>query len=1003
MPLWRRRWVRVLAISVIVLIVVLRLALPEIIRRVALAQANAAIAGRLDIGDVDLWLLRGALALERVAVRGETGPPVAKLHRFYVNIAWWPLFSRTVRVEDLEIAAPALYPERERDGSVPLPGLRAVADTPDAASATTTTTLAADGATPAVAEGAAPADEGAPWAIVIDQAAMRDGRIRLRDRLPEPPQDAELDLGTFVLRNFALQTGPDGKPGSGEILATFGDGSLRIKTSVQRQAKGFATSAWIDARNLPLDRTQTHVPQLGWSNFQGRLDLQLAMRLGAGELPVIRGTTAIRDLVVSIASEPDPVLAWRALRIDVEAVDPNARKAVVTKVALDGAGILARPRDPVALPLLRGLLGSPKAEPTPEPGTPTPPAAEARPWAWQVHTVEMTDSGVRVVLDPPPLALVIPRAVVTGLSSEPGSVVQVDLQLAEGDATLGVVGSVRLDPPAPDVQVKLAGLELGHLLTAVGGAPVQVPTSRLDADLHVATADTALTVSGTVALDQLSVRPLQPLPEGDEFRAAWEKLAVAIAAARVPGVLGGPKPATEPITVDLTSVDLVAPAVVLTRTDAGLVLPTAAPAQAAAPADGGAAPPAEPPAPATAPDADAQPPETSPPAAGGAPAPQIRIGSVSLTQGTVDVTDRTTKPFYKGKLTDLTVKARDVAIPEGTFAEFDVRAKAPGGAPVKVTGKREGNRIVYEASTQKLGLAQFNPYVIPRAGYSIAPRGTFTFESKVTWGKDAYESRNELALDQFDLKGAQGDSLFLQQFGVPLTLALALMRDVRGRIALGVPVEGDKSGTRIDLGAIVTQALARAIVNALASPLKLLGAVTMQGDRIASFQPEPVAFPPGRATPSADATEKVEQLAGLVGSSPGVTLTLHGRAGGADDVRALQEQALLESLRSEGGVMGTFRNLASLGDRKAIREALEAKERGETPTLEPGTQQRLDEWAQEQEVGDGDLKALAEKRADALRTLLTGQYGVAADRITMGDPEPDRKDGAPAVAMDVSS
>jgi hypothetical protein len=992
MPLWRRRWVRVLAISVILLIVVLRLALPEIIRRVALSQANAVIAGRLDIGDVDLWLLRGALALERVAVRGETGPPVAKLHRFYVNIAWWPLLSRTVRVEDVEIAGPALYPERLRDGSVPLPGLREAPAAGEGAAETTTTTLAPEGA-PAPEDGATPAaaEEGEPWAIVIDRATMRDGRLRLRDRLPDPPQDAELDLGTFVLRDFALQTGPDGRPGSGEILARFGDGSLRIKTSVQRRPKGFATSAWIDARNLPLDRTQTHVPQLGWSNFTGRLDLQLAMRLGAGELPVVRGMTAIRDVAVSVASEPEPVLAWRSLRIDVENVDPNVRRAVVTKVALDGAGLLARPRDPAVLPVLHGLMGSPKTQPTPEPGKPSPPAGEpAPPWRWEVQTVELTDSGARVVLEPPPLALVIPRAVVTGLSSEPGSAVQVDVQLAEGDATLGVVGSVRLDPPAPDVQVKLAGLELGHLLAAVGGAPVQIPTSRLDADLHVAAADTALVVSGTVALDGLSVLPLQG---GDEFRAGWEKLAVAIGSVRVPGALGGPKPATEPITVDLTSVELVAPSVVLTRTDAGLVLPTAgaAPATDAVPDAAAPAPaPEEPPAPQSTP-------------AGAAPAPQIKIGSVSLTKGDVAITDRTTKPFYKGKLTDLTVKARDLAIPEGTFAEFDVRAKAPGGAPIKVTGRRQGSRIVYEASTEKLPLAQFNPYVIPLAGYSIAPRGTFTFDSKVTWGTDAYQAKNELALDQFDLKGAQGDSLFLQQFGVPLTLALSLMRDVHGRIALGVPVEGDKQGTRIDLGAIVTQALARAIVNALASPLKLLGAVTMQGDRITSFQPEPVAFPPGRATPSPDSTEKVEQLAGLIGSSPGVTLTLRGRAGGAEDVRALQEQALLASLRSEGGVMGTFRNLASLGDRKAIREALEAKERGETPTLEPGTQERLDEWAQEQEVGDGDLKALAEKRAEAVRSLLTGQHGVDAGRITMGDPEIDRADGTPSVAMEVSS
>src|SRR5207249_4091374 len=195
-------------------------------------------------------------------------------------------------------------------------------------------------------------------------------------------------------------------------------------------------------------------------------------------------------------------------------------------------------------------------------------------------------------------------------------------------------------------------------------------------------------------------------------------------------------------------------------------------------------------------------------------------------------------------------------------------------------------------------------------------------------------------------------------FGVPLTLALGLMRDVHGVIALTIPVSGDRrGGARLDVGAVIAEALRHAIVNALASPLRLLGAVVAGDDKV-DATPQPIGFAPGRPEVDAEARTRVEQLGTVLGSAPALRLELRGSAGGPD-VRALQEAAILADLAADRGALGTLRNLASRGTRNAIRDVLAARASGKSAELSPELQKTLDEWAAERTVSDGDLSERA--------------------------------------------
>ena len=75
-PTWRsrlKRWRWWIAAAV--LIVAVRVALPIVLRRVIVSQASEALHAQVDVGDVDLALWKGGVALEDVAVRARpTGP-----------------------------------------------------------------------------------------------------------------------------------------------------------------------------------------------------------------------------------------------------------------------------------------------------------------------------------------------------------------------------------------------------------------------------------------------------------------------------------------------------------------------------------------------------------------------------------------------------------------------------------------------------------------------------------------------------------------------------------------------------------------------------------------------------------------------------------------------------------------------------------------------------------------------------------------------------------------
>jgi hypothetical protein len=594
---------------------------------------------------------------------------------------------------------------------------------------------------------------------------------------------------------------------------------------------------------------------------------------------------------------------------------------------------------------------------------------------------------------------------VRGLAGDGDAPAPTKLDVTMDPARISVEGGARIAQPGFDGTVSVTDLSLPDMITISGALlPELLQQGKLGAELQVAAGSAAepagdVAVKGTVDLATFSMVGEDP----KVFSVAFEQLAIGIDELRVPGVLAPPEVARKPPAVKLKSLDLVKPRIQLTRSPEGLVLPpfTPAAAPAAAGADGAPTPPAAPAeaVPARAPSPSAK----APPAAPGqaAPAPlDLTVAELHVKDGELRVTDRTVKPVFNGGLKALVLDVRGMRYPPVAIENMKLTTTSLTRGRLEVKGKLGPTGGQVEVNGKDIALEPFNPYATHYSPYSITG-GALSVTSKATMKRGAYDSTTSLTLDRFDLGGKEGESLFKEQFGVPIEVALALLTDIQGRILFDIPVEGDERGTKVSVGTVVAQALRRAIVNALASPLKLVGAAF--GGSGAAAPPKPIAFAVGRAEPTDDGGKALDALGGLLASRPGIGITLK-TAPTKSDVRWLHEQKLREKLSRPQGVFGAIGNFTQRGARERVRVALEARAEGKKGTLEAEDEVKLEEWlAEEPTPGAKELRALATARTERAATALREGHGVAANRVATAEPVVEVREGDPVVEFDLGA
>jgi len=957
----RRWWWAILAL----LIVILRIALPSIVRSQIETRASETLNANVKVGDVTLRLLRGFVALDDVTVRAKDAAPddesLIGWKHFSVNLAWLSLFKKMIRLEEVELSEPHVKLDRLQSGDINLMALVPKSEPPP--------------------EGTPP--QKSTWRIGIDDFVLHRGGVRFRDLVVPGSEPVDVGLQSIEVKNIAFEPDVYGGPANIKLDVKLDEGAIRSRTRFVPRTEGMAIDVTIAVTRLPVHRSRIYVPNVAWSDLTGTLTMGLRYRLETGGRNELSGKLDLGDLTAWVAGLDEPALRWNRLAVGIGKVDLVKHDARIDSVALEGAVIPVRPLGPDVLPVLAAAKAARAAIKANAP--PDEKVEPSAPWSWSVGTFTLDGSTVRLISEKPPIDVGV-WIDTKGLSGPRHTTSPVKLALKHNDGHIDVDGTLRLDTFGFDGEVASTQLGLSDFLDVLGVASSSLlQAGKLDSKAHVAlgtgapTPGDARVSDGTFSLDGPWVAATDP----KEFSAGATRIAIGVTDVTVPGVLAKEPATGRPITVALGNVEITAPYARVTRTVKGIVLPSFAP----------------PPKPAEAQKKEEAPPPAKPAGPAGPP-PQATVASFKLTQGRVDVMDRTVKPFFWTALSPIDVDVQRVKYPNPEVGAFSFKTQTPTKGTIEAKGGY-GPRSKVDVTVKNLQLSPFNPYVTSVSPYSIA-RGALFVTTKAQISGARYDTTTDITLSNFDLASRSGQNVMLEQLGIPITVAIALLRDWQGNIDITIPVQVDEKGTQIAFGTIIAQALVKALVGTLMSPLKLVGAVLpIGGSGGGSLAPAPIKFHAGSALLDSAGEEQVQQVASFLASRPGLGVTLAAPRT-AIDARGLREQALLKSLGPRKGVIGSIRNV---GGRGRIMDALDARSRGEEGKLEDSDAKTLDEWVADVPAPSAaELQKLGEARVALVEKTLREKYGIAPEQIARAEAQGgEPAEGDPVVTVELGA
>ncbi len=985
-PLFRSEWLAPLIasglrrslIGLAVLALVARVALPHVLLGVFEEQLDSLLRGRVVLEDLSLSLLRGSITLRGLSIFDSASPDLAEtgtarsipadvayLHphieidRLELNLSWWALASRTLRVEALTIDGFRVRLDRTAEGlshaALPKPSEPAEVDRGGSTSA----------------EATAASREGS-WSFAADRVRLAEGRVSYRDRVVG--KDFEVGVRELTASDLSMSfegTAPRFR-GRALLEAVLDEGSLRVESVLDPESAELAVATSISFRSFPVTDAHLYLPAFAWDGLRGTLDGSLVHRYQAGRVHELAGAISLAALQVEIPELAEPALAWDELRVAVEGVDLLRRQVALSEVELIGLRLPLEPFGDSAVPLL--AAGSENAQPEAAVSARAQTAtSEPVAWDWRVDRLALRDAQLQLrgVGEPLPISL---ETSATNLGGSPGQSSQIELRLGAASGEVALRGELGIEPLGFAGELEISDLELAPFVASSGilGAEV-LERGRLHAGLRLELERGAepaenraplLRASGTLGLSQLWLEASGSTE--DAFAAGWRELGVELTELSLPLARGASTPPTE-ILVRLGRLDLIEPVVQLSRSTGGIAIPIprSAASGAAAP-DGMEASPA--------------PNRSSPSEAGlqseeGVPPPlRLEVSALQVAGGRAELLDQTTEPAMRSTLDRIDVEGAEIRWPELAAKRFRVMLLGLSGSTVDLSGEANAGTISAELALSDLALPQFNPY-LQQTGYRVRS-GELAVRSRARIEESRYEAPVDLVVSQLDVGALNGASTFEQTFGLPLSLALSLLQDLNGEISLSLPVSGDRSGARIDLVSGITQSLRSAILGALQSPLKLLGGI-VQGGKVRSLDPSPITFLPGASELAPFGEERIAVLRELLETAPSLRLSFSGETG-LEDVRWIRQSELLAELTRGAGapVDDAMRNavIAHLRERLARREP---------PALTPEQRSWLDQRISSLRFPAEVLRTLARDRSLRARILMLEQAEGAAARLTV--------------------
>jgi hypothetical protein len=805
--------------------------------------------------------------------------------------------------------------------------------------------------------------------ITIARLDLQDVRASFRDDAGEEP--FEFELGPLTLQLTDLSTRPDSEsPYSISATAPSGE---ELEWSGSLTIDPLRSSGALELSNVSLARI--------WRYVRGTLPLDLTVAdadLGASyaieqvgdemQVKLSDGRVQLRKVGVSERGAEAPVLSLASLDVAGIAVDVLDETVHVGSITIDGGNVDVLLDEAGGLNLAR--LAPPEADAAPgEPEEEAPadaaddgaagtaaasdePAAGA--WKVQLDKVDLGGFGVTVAdnsVQPPFELRLDPVEVhVTGFSTLPESAF--DLGATVGIAESGKLAvdlKTQLTPMSLSGSVDLSGLSLPMFTSYISKfANLAIPSGTAGASGTVALATGAdgasnVRYDGSFEVADLAVR----LPEAKEDLLRWQRLGLKEIALDTAG---------NSLAIGVVEIADPFAQVEIDETGAMTIDKVMIVAEEGAPA---AAEPA----------AAAQTDETD-----AGPGMSVAVREVRLSGGTVQFVDHSVKPPFRTSLNDLQLSLAGFVLDDLGGIDIDLKAKIDEDAPLVIKGKLSppGYREPADVQIAVTGydLTAVTPYVGRYVGYEV-DKGKLSLKLGYKLDRNTLVGTNDIIAQRFSL-GEQIESP--DATTLPVKMALAVLRDSDGKIALDVPVRGDVNDPKFSIGSTIAGTFSNLIQKIVTSPFSMLGSVAgMGGDKMSHID-----FAPGSDELGETEAKKIEGLADVLAKRPGLQLEIRGAADTVADTPALADIVLAgkleERARKERGgdetveIDAETRQLLLFGlyeetFGRAIAAPADESVDERAERAESAVRQRL-------EVGPDDLARLGKERSRVIRDAL---------------------------------
>ncbi len=385
----------------------------------------------------------------------------------------------------------------------------------------------------------------------------------------------------------------------------------------------------------------------------------------------------------------------------------------------------------------------------------------------------------------------------------------------------------------------------------------------------------------------------------------------------------------------------------------------------------------------------------------------IRIGGVTINDGSANFADFSLTPNFATAIQQMNGRIGVLDNQKPQAASVDIQGKVDRYAPMSIKGKLTPfdplNSLDIATRFKNVELTTITPYSGKFAGYRIR-KGRLNLDLHYRIEKGQLNAENKVLVENLQL-GERVDSP--DAVDLPVRLAVALLKDTQGRIAIELPVQGDLNNPEFSVMPIVWQTLRNLVLRAAQAPFKFIAGLVGGSDVDLSTVP----FNAGSAQLEGDARQALDTLAKALEERPNLRLEVEGQAAQSADGPLLAEQRLQREFRE-----GWYKVLQRRGDKvpaspdeltvdedeqAALLEGIyrtRLKQQPPAAWAELDSEQRqqnmrkavLDSWAQSKLL----LRQLAQQRAATIKDYLVEQGGLYDERVylidaNLGEPEAD--------------